>query len=87
MLITTSPPRSVMSTQTAARPSALTAPLTIAIHGGAGTITSDMPPPLQTAYRKRLRASLCAGWAVLAAGGTSLDAACASVKVLEDRCV
>lgn len=60
---------------------------TIAVHGGAGTITTDIPPELQAAYRERLRASLRAGWKVLEDGGNSLDAVCASVKVLEDRYV
>ncbi len=60
--------------------------VTLAIHGGAGgTITPDIPPALQQAYRSRLRAALEAGYAVLRReDGNALDAVCAAVKVLED---
>ncbi|KDN52960.1 N-terminal nucleophile aminohydrolase [Tilletiaria anomala UBC 951] len=44
-------------------------PITLAIHGGAGgTITPDIPPVLQAAYRARLRAALEAGYRVLEQG-------------------
>lgn len=57
----------------------------IAIHGGAGTMTPEtMPPEAQAPYRAALAAALEAGCAVLAAGGAALDAAEAAVVALED---
>jgi L-asparaginase / beta-aspartyl-peptidase len=55
------------------------------VHGGAGVIErSDMTPATEAAYRAGIRASLMAGHAILAGGGTSLDAVAAAVCVLED---
>jgi len=60
-------------------------PIAIAVHGGAGVIDrATMTPEKEAAYRAALEQSLRAGHAVLAAGGTSLDAVTAAVKVLED---
>jgi beta-aspartyl-peptidase (threonine type) len=57
----------------------------IAIHGGAGTLPRRaMSAALQRRYKGALERALAAGHAVLAAGGSSLDAACASVVELED---
>lgn len=57
----------------------------IAIHGGAGTILrSTMTPQLQTEYEAGLRAALAAGYGVLSAGGSSIDAVAAAVVSLED---
>lgn len=57
----------------------------LAIHGGAGTLTrSDMTPEREAAYRAALQAALDAGAKVLAAGGTALDAVEAVVVRLED---
>lgn len=50
------------------------------IHGGAGRIAPDR----RDAYRSGLAAALDAGFAVLAAGGTALDAVCAAVVSMED---
>lgn len=57
----------------------------IAIHGGAGTLTrSDMTPERDQAYRKSLQDALDAGAAVLKAGGSALDAVTAVVARLEE---
>lgn len=57
----------------------------IAIHGGAGTITrAAMNPEQEQAYHDGLREALCAGQAILDAGGSALDAVCAAVRSLED---
>ena len=59
--------------------------LSLAIHGGAGTILrSTMTPELQQQYEAGLQAALDAGWKVLTAGGSSLDAVAAAVVSLED---
>src|SRR5688500_10421191 len=59
--------------------------IAIAIHGGAGVISrSSMTPQMEAAYRPGLERSLEAGYALLASGGTSLDAVTAAVVVLED---
>ncbi len=57
----------------------------IAIHGGAGTMDrATMSADEQDAYRAALGVALDAGTAVLAAGGSALDAVEAAVMVLED---
>lgn len=57
----------------------------LAIHGGAGTMLRDaMTPALEAAHRAGLRTALMAGHAVLAAGGTALDAVTRAVMALED---
>lgn len=59
--------------------------IALAIHGGAGTILkSKMTPALEKAYTGALRLSLEKGYAVLEAGGTSVDAVETSVRELED---
>lgn len=58
---------------------------TLVIHGGAGLITPDkMKPGQEDAIRAALGRTLDAGSAILKAGGTSLDAVEAAVRVLED---
>ncbi|HEY5463320.1 MAG TPA: isoaspartyl peptidase/L-asparaginase [Hanamia sp.] len=60
--------------------------ISIAIHGGAGTILKeDMTPELEEAYRVGLSDALNAGYAVLEIGGTSLHAVKAAVVILEDN--
>jgi beta-aspartyl-peptidase (threonine type) len=60
--------------------------ISIAIHGGAGTLPRAEMSPLQEAeYRRGLEIALDAGYAVLERGGTSLDAVTATVKILEDN--
>ncbi len=60
--------------------------ISIAIHGGAGTILKeDMTPELEAAYRDGLREALDAGYAVLEIGGTAVNAVKAAVVVMEDN--
>lgn len=55
------------------------------IHGGAGTITrSSMTAEREAQYRAVLEQALQTGYRILAAGGTSLDAVEATVRVMED---
>jgi beta-aspartyl-peptidase (threonine type) len=58
----------------------------LAIHGGAGTLPrAEMSGERESMYRAGLAAALDAGFAVLQAGGTSLDAVTRAVVVLEDN--
>jgi len=60
--------------------------LSIAIHGGAGTILKeDMTPELESAYLKGLNDALNAGYAVLEEGGTAINAVKAAIVILEDN--
>ena len=60
--------------------------LTLAIHGGAGTILQSMlTPELEIRYQKGLQEALDAGYKVLESGGQSLDAVVAAITVLEDN--
>ena len=57
----------------------------LAVHGGAGTIDrSKMTPEREREYRTGLERALSAGYEILNRGGSSLDAAEAAVRVLED---
>ncbi len=57
----------------------------LVIHGGAGTISREsMTEEREAAYRAALELSLQRGHAVLADGGSALDAVVAAVQVLED---
>ena len=57
----------------------------LVMHGGAGTITrASMTPEKEKAYRETMEQALRTGHAVLAKGGTSVDAVEAAIKVLED---
>ena len=57
----------------------------LAIHGGAGVIQrSSMTAEREAAYRAKLEESLRAGYAVLDAGGSALDAVTAAIPILED---
>ena len=60
--------------------------LAIAVHGGAGVIPSaDLTPQVDAAFRAGLGAALRVGYAVLAGGGSSLDAVTAAVVALEEN--
>jgi beta-aspartyl-peptidase (threonine type) len=60
--------------------------ISIAIHGGAGTILKeDMTEKLEAAYRNGLQQALYAGYAVLENGGTAVTAVKAAVVHLEDN--
>ena len=62
-----------------------TAPIRLVIHGGAGTITpSALKKEREQAYTQVLEQSLAVGYAVLAAGGSSIDAVIAAIVVMED---
>lgn len=70
----------------AAEPTAApTARPVLAIHGGAGTIARDDLTADELAdIESTLRASLAAGYGVLADGGPALDAVAAAIRILED---
>src|SRR5271168_1758305 len=58
----------------------------LAIHGGAGTLPrAEMGGEAENAYRAGLREAIDAGFMVLQAGGTSLDAVTRAVVLLEDN--
>jgi beta-aspartyl-peptidase (threonine type) len=60
-------------------------PITLVIHGGAGTIKREnMTPEREKAYHDALATALDSGYAVLEKGGKSLDAVIAAIKVMED---
>lgn len=59
---------------------------TIAIHGGAGTISkTELTPELEKAYKDGLQDALNAGYDVLEKGGASVDAVAAAVIILENN--
>jgi L-asparaginase / beta-aspartyl-peptidase len=60
-------------------------PHVLAIHGGAGTMRrASMSPEAEASFTAGLRTALRAGHAVLAAGGSALDAVTRAVMALED---
>ncbi len=69
----------------AATAQAAPAPWSLVIHGGAGVMARDhMTPAQEAGYRAALAHALDAGGAVLARGGSAVDAVEATVRVLED---
>jgi beta-aspartyl-peptidase (threonine type) len=59
--------------------------IAIVVHGGAGGIRKDsMTPEREAAYREKLTEALEVGYKILEAGGSSLDAVEATIRVLED---
>lgn len=59
--------------------------LSLALHGGAGTIPRhSLSADQETAYRRALAEATAAGFAVLTGGGAALDAVQVAVRVLED---
>ncbi|GHC42576.1 isoaspartyl peptidase/L-asparaginase family protein [Ulvibacter litoralis] len=59
--------------------------ISIAIHGGAGTLLKgQMTAEKEAAYKKALDTALEKGYAILKTGGSSVDAVAASVQLLED---
>lgn len=56
----------------------------LVIHGGAGVIRSDLTPEKEKLVRADLTTALDAGYAVLKAGGSSLDAVSKAIVVLEN---
>ncbi|MGO9934947.1 MAG: isoaspartyl peptidase/L-asparaginase family protein [Steroidobacteraceae bacterium] len=58
----------------------------LAVHGGAGTLPrAEMSGEAEQRYRAGLQEAIDAGFAVLQAGGTSLDAVTQAVVLLEDN--
>ena len=58
----------------------------IAIHGGAGTIKPDsVPPEKEAEYEAALQEALDAGAAILAEGGSAMDAIQAAIVLMEDN--
>lgn len=57
----------------------------IALHGGAGYVSPDMPEDRKNAYMESLEEALSIGSDVLKNGGSSLDAIEATVNYLEDN--
>jgi beta-aspartyl-peptidase (threonine type) len=75
-----SPGREVKQLQSPQNP-----PLGIVIHGGAGVITrGTLTPEQEKEYRAALEQAVLAGYKILQAGGTSLDAVEAAVRIMED---
>lgn len=62
-----------------------TFPITLVIHGGAGTIKKEnMSPEREETYHKALQHALDTGFSVLNNGGKSIDAVIAAVTFLEN---
>lgn len=60
-------------------------PITLVIHGGAGTILKEnMTPETEKAYREKLAEALNTGYKILENGGSSLDAVVATIQVMEN---
>jgi L-asparaginase / beta-aspartyl-peptidase len=60
-------------------------PITLVIHGGAGTIKREnMSPEKEKAYHEALGIALDSGYSILENGGTSIEAVIAAIKVMED---
>ena len=59
--------------------------ISIAIHGGAGTLVKGMmTPEKETAYKQALQKAMDSGYAILENGGTAVDAVEIAVKELEN---
>lgn len=66
-------------------PATSSAPIALAIHGGAGTLLrAEMSAEQEQQYRAVLDQALDAGYSVLKSGGASLDAVQAAILVMED---
>ena len=60
--------------------------ISLAIHGGAGTIVKeDMTPELEKAYLQGLSDALAAGYAILQKGGAASDAVTVATVAMEDN--
>ena len=60
--------------------------ISLAIHGGAGTILKeDMTPDLEQAYLQGLQDALTAGYTLLEQGGSATDAVTLTVEILENN--
>ncbi len=60
-------------------------PITLVIHGGAGTILKEnMAAETDAAYRKKLKEALDTGYKILEEGGNSMEAVVATIQVMEN---
>jgi L-asparaginase / beta-aspartyl-peptidase len=60
-------------------------PITLVVHGGAGTITkANMTPEKEKAYTEALEFAMKTGMDVLKKGGTSMQAVEATIRTMED---
>ena len=60
-------------------------PITLVIHGGAGTILKkNMTPEREKAYQEKLAEALNAGYHVLDTGGSSLEAVTTTIQIMEN---
>lgn len=60
-------------------------PITLVIHGGAGTIKREnVTPEKEKAYHQKLSEALDTGYSVLENGGSSVEAVVATIRILED---
>ena len=58
----------------------------LVIHGGAGTMSrTSLTPEMEKAYHERLEEALKAGYEVLSAGGSSIDAVIKAITIMEDE--
>lgn len=59
-------------------------PITLVIHGGAGTIKKEnMTPEREKAYQEKLQEALNTGYQILKDGGSALDAVTGTIQVME----
>jgi L-asparaginase / beta-aspartyl-peptidase len=66
-------------------PASETGPITLVIHGGAGTMKREnMTAEKEKAYQEALTLALNTGYEVLENGGTSTSAVIAAIKIMED---
>ena len=71
----------IISAQTNQQPG----PITIVVHGGAGTLKKkNMTAEQETAYRKKISEAISVGYTVLENGGSALDAVIYSIIILEN---
>ncbi|HVV95559.1 MAG TPA: isoaspartyl peptidase/L-asparaginase, partial [Rhodanobacteraceae bacterium] len=56
----------------------------LVIHGGAGVVAKEVTPERERAVRAELERALRKGYAILASGGSSLDAVGAAISTMED---
>jgi beta-aspartyl-peptidase (threonine type) len=60
-------------------------PITIVVHGGAGTMKKkNMTAEQESAYRKKISEAISVGYTVLENGGSSLDAVIYAIVILEN---
>ncbi len=73
----------VLSLPLLAGPALATEPVLV-LHGGAGVQAADLDPQAQAEARAAMERALRAGHAVLAGGGSAVDAVAATLSVMED---